>query len=149
MNHGLAIFLLLISCNAHAALNKWMDADGKVHYSDTPPADAKVKILRSSTAPDTTTNRETAAPKTLAEREAEWKKSQKLKEEAEQKASQEKEAAAERNRNCENARSDLALLDNSPAIATYNDDGARTLMDDAARKQRTDEARKAVGSYCS
>jgi hypothetical protein len=150
MNHGLAIFLLLISCNSHAALNKWVDANGKVHYSDTPPADAKVKILRSSAAPDAiTTNSEAAAPKTLAEREAEWKKSQKLKEEAEQKASQEKEAASERQKNCENARSNLTILENSPAIATYNDNGERTFMDDVSRKQRTDEARKAVSSYCN
>ncbi|HUX90689.1 MAG TPA: DUF4124 domain-containing protein [Gallionellaceae bacterium] len=150
MNYGVAMFLLLISFGSHAALNKWVDADGKVHYSDTPPAGAKIKTLRSSTAPDAATlATETAAPKTLAEREAEWKRSQKTKEEAEQKASQEKEATAEKQKNCESARSNLATLENSPAIATYNEKGERTFMDDASRKQRTDEARKVVGSYCS
>lgn len=150
MNHGLAMLLLLLSFSSHAALNKWVDAGGKVHYSDTPLADTKVQTLRGSTAPDAKTpSREAAAPKTLAEREAEWKKSQKLKEEAEQKASQEKEAASEKQKNCESARSNLATLENSPAIVTYDEKGERTLMDDDNRKQRTGEARKAVSSYCN
>jgi hypothetical protein len=71
MKLSLAICLLLTSFNSHAALNKWVDADGKVHYSDTPPTDVKVKTLRSSAAPDAITPVSgVAAQKSLAEREA-------------------------------------------------------------------------------
>jgi hypothetical protein len=102
MKYSLAIFLLLTSITSHAALNKWVDADGKVHYSDTAPSDVKVKTLRSSAAPEAITPVSgVAAPKSLAERNAEWKKSQKSKEEAAQKAAQEQEAALVKQKNCE------------------------------------------------
>jgi len=150
MKYCLAICLLLTSISSHAALNKWVDADGKVHYSDTAPADVKAKKLRSSAAPDAITAVSgIAAPKSLAEREAEWKKSQKSKEEATQKADQEKEAAAIKQKNCETARSNLATLENSPAIVTYNEKGERIYMDDSSRKQGIEESRKAVSSYCN
>ena len=150
MKYCLAICLLLTSISSHAALNKWVDADGKVHYSDTAPADVKAKKLRSSAAPDAITAVSgIAAPKSLAEREAEWKKSQKSKEEATQKADQEKEAASIKQKNCETARSNLATLENSPAIVTYNEKGERIYMDDSSRKQGIEESRKAVSSYCN
>ena len=37
MKRCLPIFLLLLSVNAHGALNKWVDAEGNIHYSDEPP----------------------------------------------------------------------------------------------------------------
>ena len=150
MKYSLAIFLLLTSITSHAALNKLVDADGKVHYSDTAPSDVKVKTLRSSAAPDAITPVSgVAAPKSLAEREAEWKKSQKSKEEATQKAAREQEAALVKQKNCETARNNLATLENSPAIVTYSEKGERTLMDDAARKQSIEEARKLISSFCN
>jgi hypothetical protein len=39
MNHGLAIFLLLISCNSRRT-RQMGGRQRQVHYSDTPPADA-------------------------------------------------------------------------------------------------------------
>lgn len=150
MKYCLAIFLLLTSISSHAALNKWVDADGKVHYSDTAPADVKAEKLRRSAAPDPISAVSgIAAPKSLAEREAEWKKSQKRKEEAAQKADQEKEAASIKQKNCEAARGNLATLENSPAIVSYNEKGERIYMDDASRKQSIEESRKAVSSYCN
>jgi len=150
MKYSLAIYLLLTSITSHAALNKWVDTDGKVHYSDTAPSDVKVKTLRSSAAPDAITPVSgVAAPKSLAEREAEWKKSQKNKEEAIQKAAQEQEAALVKQKNCESARSNLAGYENSRAIVKYDSKGERTFLDDASRKQNIDEARKVVSSFCN
>ena len=150
MKHSLAICLLLTSITSHAAVNKWVDADGKVTYSDTVPADVKVKTLRSSAAPDAIMPVSgVAASKSLAEREAEWKKSQQIKEEAAQKAAQEQEAALVKQKNCEGARKNLATYENSPAIVTYNEKGERTFMDDATRNQNMEEARKLVSSFCN
>jgi len=150
MKHSLAICLFLISLSSHAALNKWVDADGKVHYSDTRPDDVKVKTLKSSTTPEAISPVSgVSAQKTYIERDAEWKKSQKSKEEAEQKAAQEKEAEITKQKNCESARSNLAALENSPSLVTYNSKGERAFMDDASRSQKTEEARKAVSTYCN
>ena len=150
MKHFLAICLLFTSTYSYAALNKWVDADGKVHYSDTAPADAKVKKMRSSAAPDSAASASgVTAPKSLAEREADWKKSQKSKEEVEQKAALEKENASIKQKNCESARSHLAALEHSQVLVTYDSKGERTFVDDVSRAQRTEETRKAVSSHCN
>jgi len=150
MKYYLAICLLFISISSQAALNKWIDAEGKVHYSDSAPPDVKVKTLRGSATPDSSTPAAAeAAPQTLAERDAEWKKSQKAKEAAAKKASQEQETAQIKQKNCESARSNLAGYENSRRIVQYNPSGERIFLDDTARAQKTDEARQAVSTYCN
>jgi len=150
MKFSLTICLLLISFNSYAGVSKWIDAEGKVHYSDMPPADIKSTTIRKAGAPENSSQASgVAAPKTLAEREADWKKSQKAKEEAAQKELKEQEAASIKQNNCESARTNLTTLENSPAIATYNSKGERTIMDDSIRKQRIDEARQAVNNFCN
>lgn len=150
MKHCLAICLLLTSISTHAALNKWVDADGKVHYSDSAPADAKVKKLRSSNAPDASAPASgVPAQKSLAEREADWKKSQNVKDEAEKKATLEKENVAIKQKNCDGARSNLAAYENSPRMVQYDAKGERSYLDETARAQKIDEARKAVSTYCN
>ena len=150
MKYSLAILLLLSSLSSHAALNKWIDADGKVHYSDTTPTDVTVKKIRGSSAPDPITPVSgVSAPKTLAEREAEWKKSQQSKAEAEQKATQKKEEENLKQKNCESSRSNLAGLQNSQIIVKYNEKGERSYLDESARAQRIEETQKAVKNFCN
>ena len=150
MKYCLALCLLLIiNTNSHAEVNKWIDAEGKVHYSDMPPADTKVTTISRKPPEILTPASSAAAPKTLAEREVEWKKSQKAKEEAAQKVAQEQEAASIKQKNCENARNNLSILENSTALLTYNEKGERIIADDATRKQRTEETRQAVSTYCN
>jgi hypothetical protein len=149
MKQLLIITLLLTSFNASAALNKWVDAEGKVHYSDTAPTDVTAQKIRRSSAPETTpSNGEVAAPKSLAEREAEWKKSKKIKEETAQKAEKEQEAKLIKQKNCESARSNLSNYENSPAIVSYDEKGESTYLEEAARQQKIEEARKSVSSHC-
>ena len=150
MKHCLAIFLLLTSMSAYPALNKWVDAQGKVHYSDSAPSDVAVQKIRSSSNTEAETQSSgVPAQKTLAERDAEWKKSQKAKEEASQKEAKEQEAILTKQKNCESARSNLATYENSPRLATYNESGERSIMDDSARQQKIEEARKIVSNYCN
>ena len=146
----LSISMLFITFNALAAMNKWVDAEGMVHYSDTRPDDIKVKQIKSSSAADSTTAASGAvAPKTMAEREVEWKKSQQSKEKAEQKIAQEKENNLIKQKNCDGARSNLATLERSRSLVTYNAQGEPAFMDDAGRAQRTEEARKDISDNCN
>lgn len=69
MKRCLPIFLLLLSVSAHGALNKWVDTEGKVHYSDQPPPpNAKIQTL---TVPSAVSG--ASASKSLAESEEEQK----------------------------------------------------------------------------
>ena len=146
MKRYLPICLLLLSFSAYGALTKWVDADGKVHYSDEPPPDnVKTKTLATPHEPASGV----PGAKTFVEREAEWKKAQKAKEEVAQKAAQQQENALAKQKNCEAAKANLKTLENSPLIATYNDKGENSYMDDSTRRQNIEEARKQISTYCN
>lgn len=55
MKKYLVILLVLSASNVFAALNKWVDEKGNVHYSDqTPPANVKKTTLRFPAPPPLT-----------------------------------------------------------------------------------------------
>lgn len=150
MKLTLAICLLMTSINSHAALNKWIDSEGKVHYSDTAPGDVKIQKLKSPVILDSGTQGSNVLPqKSLAEREADWEKEQKRKEDSAKKSAQKQEAASLKQKNCETARSNLANYEKSPAMVTYDANGEGKMLDDAAKNRGTEEARKAVSTYCN
>jgi len=150
LKHLIAIFLLFNCINTNAALNKWVDTDGKVHYSDTAPADVKVKTLKSPSVENTVVQTSgVPSQKTLAEREVEWQKSQKMKEESAKKVAQEQEVAAVKQKNCDGARSNLAAYENSGRMVQYDAKGEKSFLDEAARAKKLEDARKAVSNYCN
>lgn len=142
MKRYLPLLLLSLSLSAHAALNKWVDSDGNVHYSDgPPPPEAKSKVLSAPKAPVIT-------EKSYAEREAEWKKSEKLKQEAEQKAAQDKQNAETRKRNCAGAQANLKTFEGNTPLTTYNDKGETVTMDGSTRQRNIEEAKKQISEFC-
>ena len=145
MKRCLPICLLLLSFGASGALTKWVDAEGKVHYSDEPPPlDVKAKKL---TMPSAVSG--VAAQKTYVEREAELKKALKAQEEARQKAAAQQEETLANQKYCASLRANLATLENSPRITTYNDKGERVIMDSTTRQKKTEEVRKQISSTCN
>jgi hypothetical protein len=148
MKYCIAVLLILLSASAHAALHKWVDAAGNVHYSDTaPPADVKEQTVRIPKAPADTAG-EPPAEKSLMEREAELKKTLKAREEAAQQAALKKKNAAIRKQNCNNSRNSLRALENAPRIASYDAEGNQIIIDDATRQNKIEQARKAVSEFC-
>ena len=97
MKISLMVLLMMFNINAYAEVNKWVDENNQVHYSDQPPpSSTKTKKLRTSSGSkgsaetsSAAASNEPAAPKTIAEREAELRKSQQAKKEAADKAAQE------------------------------------------------------------
>lgn len=157
MSLPLPIFLVVFSTfslHGHAAINKWVDENNRVHYSDQPaPSNAKAAPLRTPSETDPVAAiapaaSEVTAPKTLAEREAEFRKAQKAKEEQEKKEAKQKEEDQVRQRYCEDARSNQLTLENSRRIATYDSKGELVYMDEATRNQRMEEVRKAISKHC-
>ena len=152
MNKYLLILLMLSCANAFADLNKWVDENGKVQYSDQPPpANVKAKKLRSAIPSGTSSTAAASAPaatKTLAEREAEWKKAQQAKKEAADKSAQEQAQQAEKKANCSAAQQNLTALQTAAPITEYNAMGERTYLDDSQRQQRIAKARQDVDDWC-
>jgi hypothetical protein len=143
------IALSLIGLNAHAGLNKWVDAEGKVHYSDSPPPEVKVQTVPNISGKGQTEAPASYSPKSYAEREAEMKKSKLEKEETAQKKAQQDAQTEAKKRNCEAARQHARALEEGARIFTYDKSGERSYLDDDARAQRLEEARKTISADCN
>ncbi len=151
MKYCMAILLTLASFNALAGLTKWVDSQGVVHYTDgPPPPNVKAQNLNApSTSAGIPAASSPAAPKTIYEQEAEMNKEKKAREEAAQKAAKKQQEDAQKQQACEQARSQLQTLQNSPRVVTYDANGQPSYLDDTQRQQRIEEAQAAVSNYCS
>lgn len=147
MKKFLTMLLLLCSTTAFAALNKWVDAEGKVHYSDEqPPANVKSETLR--TSPAAAPASAPAAPKSIAEREAELKKAQQAKKEASDRAAQEQANKAIEQANCTAAQQNLRPLQEGGRIAEYDANGERRYLNDDERQQRIAKGQEDIKKWC-
>lgn len=151
MKHCLAtVALFIFILNAHAAAHKWVDADGKVHYSDSiPPEVTTAETVRNISRKGEAEAPVTIPAKSIAEREAEYKKSKHEKEESSQRKTQEESRVDEKKHNCEVARQNLRTLEEGGRIVTYDANGERTYLDDSTREQRLAEAQKSVSENCN
>lgn len=155
MKRYLPILLMLSSASAFAALNKWVDEDGKVHYSDQPPpANVKSKVLRSTggapepAAGDITAASAPPAAKTIAEREAELKKAQQARKEAADKAALKQEEEEAIKANCLANQQNLRALQEGMRIVDVDASGERSYVDDEERQRRIVKAQEGIAKWC-
>ena len=140
--------LTLCAAPAYAELYKWVDEQGKVHYSDQ-PASGKVKSEKKLEI----RNQPAAAPaasanKSWQEKNLEYKKRQSSAADAEAKKQKEAQEAKAKIENCDKAKKNLKTLEDGVRIYSYNDKGERSSMDDAQRTKAMDDARKAASEWC-
>jgi len=141
----LSIYLLLLSFSAYGALNKWIDADGKVHYSDEPPP-GSVKATTIATPRGQIGS--VSAQKNFVEPEAGMKKNKKYEEKDPQKIILAQAVALEKRNNCVVAKSKLRALENGTQITTPNDKAKAIRMDDSTRRQNTEEVDRQISFFC-
>jgi len=140
--------LTIFALNARAELNKWVDENGVVHYSDTRPAGVNADTVRNVTGKGTAAAPAQDAPKNYVEREAELKQALQEKQAANDKLAKEKAIQEERQRNCINAQESLRTLESGTRLSAYDANGERYYLDDAAREQRLRDAREAIQVNC-
>lgn len=146
-----ASFLILILSLTVAPLPvygqvyRWIGADGKVQYSDAPPANA-TEVRKIKSAPPSVEGG--AASRNLAEKELAFKKRRLDAAAAAAKVEKGQAETGERRKNCEQSRSQLRMLESGERIADINGKGERIFLDDAARAVKTSDARKAVSEWC-
>jgi len=136
------LLLSLLSPSAHAGMHKWVDAEGKVHYSDTPPPDVNAESVRNMSGKGQQASPVDYSPKSYAEREAELRKSRQEKQETLDKQAKEKAQQEERQRACAYARESLRVLESGGRIATTDAAGERVFLDDEALEQRKRDVRR-------
>lgn len=143
---------LLMTLPAQAQVHKWVDANGKVQYSDQAPAGkAGVETLRvdkTATSPVAGSAAEKPASKSLAERELEYRQRQVAAEEAQKKQAQADAENKIKQQNCAGARGNLKTLEQGGRVYNYDAKGERTYLDDTARGKSLEEAKKRVNEWC-
>ncbi len=160
---GLLMCLLLAT--PAAAQWAWRDENGRLVFSDRPPpADVKAESIvrqpgaQAAPLPATTdagdakaaAKGETkAGPKTIAEREMEFRKRQQERAEAEKKLADEQAQAARKSQECERARGYLRSLEEGQRIARTDSQGNREVLDDAQRAAEIQRMREVVARNCS
>lgn len=160
------VLALLPALPAAAQIYGWKDGEGRTHYSDQPPPPGTVRILQTphpqrlppsapgseakldaeaAPRPETTPS---ATPKTLAERELEFRQRRAAAAEAEAKAQEQAARDEERRRFCEQARNQLGALESGQRITRFNAAGEREYLDDAARAEEAGRLRSQLETHC-
>lgn len=155
MKRCLMALLMLFSINAFAEVSRWVDENNRVHYSDLPPPAAKAKKLHTTSGgkdmADAGGISATSAPaesKTIAEREAELKKTQLAKKEAADKATKEQARLAANKENCTNAQQSLKALQSGVRMMEIDANDERTYLDDEQRQQRIIKTQQDISRLC-
>jgi len=139
--------LLLLVAPASAEMYRWVDAQGKVHYSDQPPVE-KSKSSKTLNIPNQPAAPAAESPKNWQEKELDYKKRQAAAAESETKKKKEADEAKAKIENCDKAKKALKTLEDGGRISTYDDKGNRSDMDDAQRAKAMDDAKKSVSEWC-
>jgi len=157
---ALAAGALLAAPGVAQQLYKYVDKDGRVQYSDRPPAGGqkaeKVTGSRVGTVSGGTSTAAAAAgdaakasgPKTPAELEQDFRKRQS---DAADKARKDEKLAEDRraqDESCAEARRQLAGLQAGGRAARLNEQGERIFLDDDAIRQETERYQREIANSC-
>ncbi len=156
---GLALCLAL-PLPASAQLYKWVDANGKVQYSDKPPpSNVKTDKLREAPrAPrppakdakgDSNKDAAASGPKTVAEQEQAFRKRQADSAKEDKGRAQKESEASERAENCKRAKAAVANLELGGRQSRINDKGERVFLSDQQVGQETARAREEAAAACN
>ena len=143
----LLIFLLFWNNSAISAIYKWIDADGKVHYSDKKISQAPATELKAAPKP----NQEDIAQaqeKTNRLKE-QFDNSKKVKLQQEQKKKEDEVKMAAKKKKCLNVKDDLEHLKSAPKIYYKNEKGEKVFYDDDLRKEVNERYKQAYDENCS
>ncbi len=169
----LAVAISLALCAAlpaSAQMYKWVDANGKVHYSDKPPpSNVKTEKLREPARPAAppaasetkggTANEATkgeapkdaakSGPKTTAEQEQAFRKRKADEAKAQEKRAQEETVARDRAENCKRAKAALASFELGGRQTRIDEKGERAFLTDQQISQETARMRQEAATACN
>lgn len=148
MKRLLILSLLLASAPAGAEIVKWVDSQGRVHYSDQPPPAAKGQQQMNIKNQPGSLGGTSATQKSTAEQEQDFRKRQMDAADAEKKAAEDKKQAEIAKQNCASARGNLKSLQEGVRLTKYNEQGERVFLDDAERAKAMEDAQRAVKDWC-
>jgi len=141
-----AVMLLTAGMDATAdQVYRWVDKDGHVHYSQTPPSSTSVNaqtVNITPPAPDPTTLQN---EQNLAQQIQDQNKQAQAAQQKDQAAEQQKAAEKER---CDALRQRLQLLEQSGRVATVDAQGNKTYISDDDKAKQIQDLESTIGKDC-
>lgn len=134
-----SLMLALSTAAMAGQVYKWVDAQGVTHFSAQPPQGQQATTISTSAPPPRQATPAPSAGTPLDPEQAAIDKQVKK-----QVAAQE----AERKKYCENARTNLAQLENNPRVRVETDGEVRRLGEDE-RQERIAELKKSIAENCN
>ena len=130
--------LLALSTSALASqVYKWVDDKGVTHFGAQPPQGLEATTINTATPPPRPSPVE-PTPTVDTQQQAIDKKVK----------AQVAEQDAERKKYCENARTNLAQLENNPRVRIQGDDGELRRIGEDERQERITELKKSITENC-
>lgn len=144
----IAVAMMLASAAAYGQLLKCIGKDGKVEYADQcPPGTTEHRTTIFSKGASSSSS--PAAQKSLAEREAEFRKRQVEQQEAQQKAEKKAAEADQKREACDSAQAYLKSLQSGIRISrTDPKTGERIYLEDADRASEITRAQRGADQNC-
>lgn len=153
----IALLAALFAClPAQAQIYQYKDAAGRTVISDRPPpagalpakSHAAGNGVSTSEDPPATDGANAPPPKTLADREMEFRKRQQAQREAAEKAQKESADKARRKEDCERAQRQLRMLESGERIALRDEKGERVFLEDMQRAAEIERTRRMIADAC-
>lgn len=137
-----SILLFLFSMNCFAAMYKWVDADGNVHYTQSPPTGVESETIKPPPEVDTDNAiKQLEDQKKRADQYLEDKHKQK--EEGQQAGAE----LAQKKALCEQAKARVASYER-PRVNIVAEDGTRTRAPEETRLEELKKSKEDVDKYC-
>jgi hypothetical protein len=144
--------MLMLATATQAGVTRWVDADGKVHYSDQPPPSTaksqKTLDLKNNPALPQAAPDGKGGEKSMAEKDLESRKRRVQAEETAAKQARDQEEAKSKKANCEQARNQLQALQEGQRVSKFDEKGERVYLEDSDRPKAIEEAKKSADSWC-
>ena len=144
------IFLLFIACVAHAEIYKWVDENGKVHYSDRKSSNSAEELnVTTGTSSLGADSKDLEVQQEQTDRLLKSYEADRI--ERKEKREKEKQVKEKRNKYCLALKDQLRSFEEERAI-WYDLDketGERRYISDDDLKTRISELRKEINSNCS
>lgn len=148
---AIALIALLAPFAAHGQLLKCVSPDGRVEYaSECPPGAKEVQTgIRSTREGPSSSGAGSPQQKSIAEREAEFRKRQMESADAQKKEEAKATELAQNRENCERARIYLRSLQEGQRISQIDPKtGERVYVEDSQRPAEIARAQQAADSWC-
>ena len=131
--------MMLAAGPAGAVLYKWVDASGRVSYSDQPPpVNVKAEIVGAAAARDMA-NQDLELKKRQAQRAADQKKAEKVRADA-----------AQQQQACTQARAEIKIYEaDELIISRINEKGEAVYLDDAMRMRERERLGAQIRQFCA